>query len=189
MKTLANMKNFLLLAIMLIAFNSCDTDDINETPTPEAETEVDDITRILGEWEMFKREKQDLTLDFDAGELIQSVQWIDVTSSIATESILEFNEDYSFGDFYADVLVSDGIWNKVDDYTYSFTFNDPLRNWSEYTDTYAVNFYCDNTMSIQFLTPPPAGEHDFQDADWYIIQYYRSPGTRECADLIEYLVD
>jgi hypothetical protein len=191
MRNLTIMKNFLLLAIMVVAFSSCDTDDLNETLTPEAETEteVDDVTRILGEWEMFKREAQELSLDFIDGELIYSVKWYDLTGSFATEAKLEFNEDYSFGHFYAEVPVSDGIWNKVDDDTYSLTFNDTQENWSEYTDTYVVNFYCDNTMSIQYRKPPPVGDNDFQDTDFYAIQYYRTPSTEACADLIEYQVD
>jgi hypothetical protein len=181
------MRKLILLVIMAVAFMSCEKDDLNETPVAEVEVQ----TRIIGEWEMFKREKQDIYLVEITPDLegIWEMHWIDLTSSQATESTLEFNEDYSFSDFYAAVLVSDGIWNKIDDDTYSFTFNDPLGNWSEYSDTYLVNFYCDNTMSIQFLIPPPVGDNDFQDIDFYSIQYYRTPGTEECADLIEYQVD
>ena len=41
----------LLLVIMAVAFISCEKDDLDETPVPEA--------RIIGEWEVFKLEKQD----------------------------------------------------------------------------------------------------------------------------------
>lgn len=173
----------LLFVIMAVAFISCETDDSNESPAAEVES------RILGEWEMYKREAQELSLDFIDGALINSVKWYDLTGSFAIEAKLEFNEDYSFGHFYAEVPVGDGIWNKVDDDTYSITFNDPQENWSEYTDTYVVNFYCDHTMSIQYRKPPPVGDNDFQDTDFYAIQYYRTPGIEVCADLIEYQVD
>jgi hypothetical protein len=172
----------LLLLIMAVAFMSCEKDDLNETPVLEA--------RIIGEWETFKVEKQELILDFNTdGSLNQSMQWYDQTSQFSTESTLEFNEDYFFNDFYAGVLVGEGIWNEINEDMLSFTFNNPLNNWSDLANTYTVNFYCDNTISIQYLIPPPAGNHEFQDSDWYVIQYYRTPGTSECDDLIQYQVD
>ena len=162
----------------------------------EIDLELEDCSEetfnITGEWEMFKREKQDIYIAEITPDLefIYDMHWIDVTSAFATESTLEFNEDYSFSDFYADVLVAEGIWNVSDDEMFSFTFNDDSSNgWSDLQDTYTVNFYCDNTMSIQYLVPPPAGDNDFQDSDFYVIQYYRTPGTSECEDLIEYQVD
>ena len=88
------MKKLLLLVIMAVAFMSCEKDNLNETPLPEA--------RIIGEWETFKVEKQELILDFNTdGSLNQSMQWYDQTSQFSTESTLAFNEDYSFNDYYA----------------------------------------------------------------------------------------
>ena len=75
------------------------------------------------------------------------MQWYDQTSQFSTESTIEFNEDYSFNDFYAGVLVAEGIWNEINDDMFSFTFNDPLHNWSDLVNTFTVNFYCDNTIS------------------------------------------
>ena len=95
---------------------------LNETPTPKA--------RIIGEWEAYKVEKQELILGFKAnGSLNQSIQWFDQTSKLSTESRLAFNEDYSFNDFYARVLIGKGIWNEINKDMYIFTFNDPLNNW------------------------------------------------------------
>ena len=75
----------------------------------------------------------------------------DQTSQFSTDSTLEFNEDYSLNDFYAEVLVGEGIWNEINEDMFSFTFNDPLNNWSNLANTYSVIFYCDNTISIQYL--------------------------------------
>ena len=60
-----------------------------------------------------------------------------------------------------------------------------------YRSSWELKFlvYCDNTMSIQYRKPPPVGDNDFQDTDFYAIQYYRTPSTEACADLIEYQVD
>ena len=113
---------------------------LNETPIPKA--------RIIGEWEAYKVEKQELILGFKAnGSLNQSIQWFDQTSKLSTESRLAFNEDYSFNDFYARVLIGKGIWNEINKDMYIFTFNDPLNNWWNLDNTCTVNFYCDNTIS------------------------------------------
>jgi hypothetical protein len=175
-------KVFLLLTIMVVAFMSCGDNELNEAPIPEA--------RIIGEWETYKVEKQELILDFNTdGSVNQSMEWFDQTSQFSIDSTLKFNEDYSFNDFYAEVLVGEGIWNEINEDIFSFTFNDPLNNWSDLANTYSVSFYCDNTISVQYLIPPPAGNHEFQDSDWYVIQYYRTPGTLECDDLIEYQLE
>jgi len=193
MKNLLNMKNFFLLAFTIVAFISCDSDDLNETNAVQDENQEDmiDISRILGEWESFAREKQDIYLVEITPDLegIYAMHWVDFTSPRNPEFTIDFYEDYSFGNFYADVLVSDGVWNKIDDDTYTFSFNDPIANWSDYTNTYYVNFYCDNTMSIEYLIPPPAGDNDFQETDFYEIVYFRTPESEECSDLIDFYVE
>ena len=168
-------KIIVILAIMTLY--SCEKED---NPIPFS-------AKVLGEWETYKIERQDLFLDWDAGGFVQSVGWIDVTGQMTTELTLEFNEDYSFNALYANVITSGGIWSKKNDDNFSLTFNS--SQWSDLQEDYIVNFYCDNTMSIQYLVEAPAGNHDFQNDDWYVIQYYRLPETVKCDDLINYYVN
>jgi hypothetical protein len=175
------MKKLLFLSLLTLSLFSCESEDSNEQPLP---------AKVLGEWETYKVEKQELHLEgFNGVQAIHSIKWYDQTSQFSTESTLEFNEDSTFKNFYANVTTGEGTWNIIDDQTFNFTFNDPLRNWSDLENSYTVNFYCDNTMSIQYRITPPAGNHDFQDADWHIIQYYRTPGTLQCDDSIDYKVN
>ena len=44
-------------------------------------------------------------------------------------------------------------------------------------------------MSIEYLVEAPAGNHDFQNSDWYAVGYYRTPGSVECDAQIEYYVE
>ena len=167
----------LVLLIAIIILCSCEKDDTgNVIPAP---------AKVLGEWEPYKIERQVLILDWNAGDLVQSIGWSDVTPSSMNVS-MKFNEDFSFNVFYDTVITSGGIWSKTNDDNFSLTFN--TNPFSDLQENYKINFYCDNTMSIQYLLEAPAGDHDFQNDDWYIIQYYRLPETLACDDLINYNV-
>ena len=112
--------------------------------------------------------------------------WSDLTPSQEPEPSLKFNGDNTFEQFYAAVLTREGIWSEIDENSFSFTFNqDP---WSSLQSNYIVQFHCDNTMSIEYLVEAPAGNHDFQDSDWYAVRYFRTQGTDECDDLVNYYV-
>lgn len=172
------------------AVEETDSDSTMDSDTAEP-TPPDPIISPIGEWELYRLEKQELYFEGfndDYSEAIHSMKWYNQTSSRATESTIIFHEDNSIQNFYADVLVGEGTWTHTLDGTYSFMFNDGANNWSDLTDTYTVNMHCSNTMSIQYLVPPPAGSHGFQEADWSIIAYHRMPGTYECDDSIGYKV-
>ena len=164
------------MLLLAITFSSCseDSNSILEKPA-----------KILGEWENYRVEKNEIVgTGFSDGNAIFEKQWYNQTSQFSTRNTLTFNEDYTFTNFYAEVVVATGFWNKTNNDTFSFTFND--HRWSEATETYIVNFHCDNTMSIEYLTPIPAGNHGFKD--FYSINYFRNPETNECNDLVDYYV-
>ena len=185
------MKNIVRNSIALIFCSgflflaSCEKENIDETTIDTSDQAAP--ARIVGEWEAYKREAEELILGFEDGEMVQSMEWIDLTSSFANEGTLEFYEDHTFISFYGGVQTHEGDWIEENDSTFSFTFDE--YPWSDLTETYVVNFHCDNTMSINFRVEPPAGNHDFQDANWYEESYFRIPGTIECDDLTDYYVD
>jgi hypothetical protein len=184
------MKNIVRNSFALMCFSallflaSCEKDNLDDTTTVTSDQNAS--ARIVGEWEAYKREVEELILGFEDGEMVQSMGWIDLTSSFANEGTLEFYEDHTFISFYAGVQTHEGDWIEENDSTFSFTFDE--YPWSDLTETYVVNFHCDNTMSINFRVEPPAGNHDFQDANWYEESYFRIPGTTQCDDLIDYYV-
>ena len=184
------MKNIVRNSFALMCFSallflaSCEKDNLDETTTVTSGQTAP--ARMLGEWEHYKREVEELILEFEDGEMVQSMEWIDLTSSMANELTLEFYEDLTFSGFYAGVETHQGAWSEENDSTFIFTFDE--YPWSDLTETYVVNFHCDSTMSIKFRVEPPAGNNDFQDEDWYEVSYFRAPGTTQCDDLIDYYV-
>jgi len=44
-------------------------------------------------------------------------------------------------------------------------------------------------LFLKNLVEAPAGNHYFQDSDWYVVGYYRTPGSVECDAQIEYNVE
>lgn len=184
------MKNIVRNSFALMCFSallflaSCEKDNLDDTTTVTSDQNAS--ARIVGEWEAYKREVEELILGFEDGEMVQSMGWIDLTSSFANEGTLEFYEDHTFISFYAGVQTHEGDWIEENDSTFSFTFDE--YPWSDLTETYVVNFHCDSTMSIKFRVEPPAGNNDFQDEDWYEVSYFRAPGTTQCDDLIDYYV-
>jgi hypothetical protein len=170
------MKRLLLLSTLLICAFSCENED----------NIVAAQAKVIGEWEVYKVEKQYLVLDFVNGEMVQSMEWYDLTPSAEPEPSLIFDNDNTFETSYAGVITGEGVWSEIDENSFSFTFNQNL--WSSLESNYIVQFDCDNTMSIKYLVEPPAGNHDFQDSDWYLVQYFRTPETVECDDLVNYYV-
>ena len=173
------MKKLFLLSTLLIFAFSCEKEDTNDLTSPQA--------KVIGEWEVYKFEKQDLAQDFVNGEIVQSMEWNDLTPSAEPEPSLTFDSDNTFETNYEGVITGDGVWSEIDENSFSFTFNQ--NPWSILESNYIVQFHCDNTMSIKHLVEPPAGNHDFQDSDWYVVGYYRTPGSVECDAQIEYYVE
>ena len=168
-------KIFLLLTLLIFAFSCENEDNVDSTQA-----------KVIGEWEVYKFEKQELVQEFVDGEVVQSMEWYDLTPSAEPETSLTFENDNTFETNYAGVVTGDGVWSEIDENTFSFTFNE--NPWSLLESNYIVQFHCDNTMSIKHLVAPPAGNHNFQDSDWYIVRYLRMPGTDECDDSVNYYV-
>jgi hypothetical protein len=187
------MKNHINIQKVLFAFGfiallgSCKKENMDETiivipPTPEA-------LKIEGEWEVYKTESQELILGVVNQELIQTMEWRDMTSPSPEDNTLKFFSNKTFSDFYAGVFVRDGNWDVVSGNEDEFTFSFNAMPWSALQDTYTVKLHCDNTMSVQYRVEPPAGNHDFQNAEWYVVVYFRRPGTTPCDNLIDYYVE
>ena len=172
------MKKIFLLSTLLIFAFSCEKEDTDSLISLEA--------KVIGEWEVYKFEKQELVQELVNGEIVQSMEWHDLTPSAEPEPSLTFENDNTFETNYAGVITGDGVWSEIDENTFSFTFNE--NAWSILESNYIVQFHCDNTISIKHLVEPPAGNHDFQDSDWYVVRYFRMPGTDECDDLVNYYV-
>ena len=187
--------SFALICLSALLFlASCEKEniDITNTVTPESTSSA----KILGEWEMYKVEKHELMLDsitLDPPQAFSSMVWFDQTSSMVNETTMDFNDDNTFQNFYADVLVFVGNWSEVNESEFTLTFvpeESPAGSeWSDINTDYIVTVYCDNSMSIEYQIAPPAGNHEWHDADWHYIAYFRTPGTTQCDDLIDYYVE
>ena len=82
------MKKLFLLSTLLIFAFSCEKEDTNDLTSPQA--------KVIGEWEVYKFEKQDLAQDFVNGEIVQSMEWNDLTPSAEPEPSLTFDSDNTF---------------------------------------------------------------------------------------------
>lgn len=181
-------KFVLLFLVGATVLSSCQKENIDKTITvvPEETTSA----KLTGEWEAYKVEKQELQLDSFGGSPLRafhSMVWADRTSSRADKTTMNFKDDNTFENFYEGVLFSEGTWKAVNDSTFTMTFN-PNEEWSDITTDYIVTKHCDNTISVGHLVAPPAGNHDYQNAEWNIINYFRTPGTTECSDFIDYKI-
>ena len=94
-----------------------------------------------------------------------------------SEIILEFKEDGTFINRYADVTTGNGLWRKIDNNLYSFDYivEDGNANNPDSLTNY-ITFYCDNTYSVSV------------DGDDTAIYYYKTIGAAECSELITYNV-
>ena len=187
MKNLASKKILLITLGMATVFTSCRKEVIDETITvvpPQTES-----PKIIGDWESYKWEKQDLVLediDIVSGQLIHSMQW---TAQPMNDNQLIFSDDHTFDELYAGVNSREGNWEVVSNNPYEFTFTFSSTPWSNLQTVYSAKMHCDNTMSIKYRVAPPAGNHEFQNAEWYHVVYYRKNGTTQCDDLVDYYVD
>ena len=97
-------KKFILLSVFSVLLFGCSK---NDTPP-----------KIIGEWESYKFEKQELRLDSIDPltlNLYQSMAWGDYTPSREPEPSLKFNDDNTFEQFYQGVLTHQGIWTEIDE--------------------------------------------------------------------------
>ena len=97
---LSIMKKLVLLIVLTFVFTSCE-----ENETIEVEP-----AKAIGEWQMYRNENLESIIDQWTG-----TEWTYVDKWFRTirnnsQIILEFKEDGTFIDFYADVPVANGTW-------------------------------------------------------------------------------
>jgi hypothetical protein len=165
------MKNLLLLAVLTLTFMSCENDELNETPPVTVEA------KVLGEWQLYRDENLETIIDEWTGTEWTTIdQWFQNTRE-DSEIILEFKEDGTFIDRYADVPVRNGIWGELEDDRYYFDYVQEDNTNDQLTQRRYITFYCDNTYSIEI------------EGNDRAVYYYRVIGTIECSDLINYNVN
>ena len=79
------MKKIFLLSTLLIFAFSCEKEDTDSLISLEA--------KVLGEWEVYKFETQELVQELVNGEIVQSMEWYDLTPSAEPEPSLIFEND------------------------------------------------------------------------------------------------
>lgn len=186
MTILKNLKSTFFICTLLFVFASCNKESKDETITVLPSTQS--VPKIVGDWEVYKIENQSLQLDMVGGQLINTMEWFAYTSPTYSDIQLTFLNDSTFEERYAGVLVGNGSWENVAGIDNQFTFIFNGTPWSDFQDTYTLEMYCDSTMSIKYRVAPPAGNHEFQTAEWYEEIYYKRPGSTPCEASIEYNV-
>ena len=71
------MKKLLMLTVLTLSLICCEKEDTDNLVSVQA--------KVLGEWEVYKFEKQELILDFEDGEMVQSMEWRDLSPSAEPE--------------------------------------------------------------------------------------------------------
>ncbi|MFT4755311.1 MAG: hypothetical protein ACI85Q_002880 [Salibacteraceae bacterium] len=192
MKNTVNFSLLLFYISSTLLLGSCKKENLDVNETKVTGVEQTEPAKIVGTWEMYKVEKQELRLDsltLNPPQSFTSMVWYDQTSSMANEQTIDFNDDLTFDSFYAGVPISAGTWDALNDSTFTLSFSSTgSGEWSDITTDYIVTVYCDNTMSVAYLIAPPVGNHEHQGADWHYVAYFRAPGSVECDGLIDYYV-
>ena len=171
------MKKLLFIAVLALAFVSCEKDDDNQEQQLQQQEEVIPA-KVLGTWEMYRDENLESILDEWTGtEWTYVDQWFQNTR-IDSGIILEFHEDGTFLDRYEDIQVANGTWIALEDGRYSFEYIQEEGNINEFLIAKRyVTFHCDNTYSVAF------------EGNNRRVEYYKTMGTTECGDLITYNVE
>jgi hypothetical protein len=161
------MKKILLLTLFTVSFFSCTENEILETLPAQ----------ILGEWEMYRNEKQESVIDqWTETEWTYKNQWFKTIRN-SSKIILAFNEDGTFENRYADVVIANGTWEKIAENQYSFVYTqDAATKNDAFKETRFVTFYCDKTYSVT------------TEGDTNTINYFQQMGTTACSSLIKYKV-
>jgi len=79
-----SMKKIFLFSTLLIFAFSCKEEDTDSLISLEA--------KVIGEWEVYKFEKQELVQELVNGEIVQSMKWCDLTPSAEPEPSLIFKK-------------------------------------------------------------------------------------------------
>ncbi len=165
------MKKLIVVLVVAFSFMSCEKDESGQSEQEALEA------KVIGTWEMYRDEILESIIDQWTGtEWTYVDQWFQNTRE-DSGIILEFREDKTFSDLYVDVEVASGTWGLLDDGRFYFdyiqddTINDAL------TQRRYLTLHCDNTYSIEI------------EGNESAIYYYRTIGTTECSQLINYNVE
>ena len=169
-------RNLILNALVLfslICFSSCSTNDDSITETPPQTVE---LKEVVGEWQMYRDENLESVIDEWTG-----TEWTTVDQWFAnvredSEIILEFREDGTFVDRYADVETANGVWEVIEEGRYSFNYIQNENINEVLTQRRYITVHCDNTYSLEI------------EGNNRAIYYYKKIDETECGDLIEYNV-
>lgn len=154
------------LFAMLFSFTSCDKDNQEE-----------EAAAIVAEWQLYRSENLESIIDEWTG-----TEWTYVDKWFASNwadsgSILGFNSDGTFDEYYEDVPVFKGTWETKEDGIYYFTYTVEDGGVNEQLlGRRVLTKLCDNTISIE------------KEGNDRSIDYYRQRATIECSDLITYKV-
>lgn len=164
---LSIMRKLVLLFVLTFVFTSCE-----ENETIEVQP-----AKVIGEWQMYRNENLESIIDQWTG-----TEWTYVDKWFRTirnnsQIILEFKEDGTFIDFYADVPVANGTWGQLEDNRYYFDYVQDTANLNEaLIQRRYITFYCDNTYTVEIK------------GDSKTINYYKEIDAIECASAINYKV-
>ncbi len=168
------MKKVLLLAVFAIALASCEKEELNETESQQVAT----FSKIVGTAELYRDEHLESVIDQWTGTEWTTVdKWFQNTRE-NSEIILEFKDDGTFIDRYADVPVANGVWGELSDgrYYFDYTLGDNNAN-NQLSGRRIITVFCDNTYAVE------------TEGNTRAINYYRIIGTEECSNLINYNVE
>lgn len=165
------MKNLVVLALLAMAFISCESDDADVIQETE-------IAQVIGNWELYRDENLESIIDQWTGtEWTYVDQWFQNTRD-DSQIILEFKEDGTFLDKYADVEVANGVWGELADGRYYFDYiQEGANSNSQLTQRRYITIHCDNTYSIEI------------EGNNRSVYYYRIIDSIECFELINYHVN
>jgi hypothetical protein len=161
------MKKLLLLAVLTLTFISCEESELEEVQPAQ----------VVGEWQMYRNEKLESIIDqWTGSEWTYVDKWFKTTRD-NSPLILEFKEDGTFVDRYADITTGKGVWGKIAENSYYFEYiQDGTTVNEQLTQKRYITFYCDNTYTVEIK------------GDERVVYYYKETGNTACSDLITYKV-
>ncbi|MFK7834527.1 MAG: hypothetical protein AB8B52_14740 [Winogradskyella sp.] len=161
----------IIVALVALSFTNCEKDDLDQQQ-PEAEAKA-----VVGTWQLYKDEQLESIIDEWTGtEWTYVDQWFQNTREDSV-IILDFNDDGTFVDRYADVVTAAGTWGVLDDGRYYFDFNqDNIDTNENFAGRRYITVHCENTFS------------QVTEGNDRSINYYKKMDTTECADQINYMV-
>ncbi|MDG1039282.1 MAG: hypothetical protein P8H13_09665 [Polaribacter sp.] len=158
-------KHFLrsLLIVFLINLTSCTKND---------EFVIDN--EIIGHWQMYKTEVLESVIDQWTGTTFtRKDKWFSNNHN-DSRIFIEFYDDGTFTEFYAETPVFKGVWGKkLNIYFYKYKQD---NNNEHLVKTRFIEIYCNNSFSIK------------SEGDARNINYFRKKETTECNDKINYKV-